>query len=133
MNNDAITNVRQQLQNFEDRFRKTARRWKLSYRGFLLGSVISSTVAAVIGQLKYFGPDGAPDAAAILAGLSALLTTLIVLLDFESNWRLNRRFRHEVSALMLESYRTTADADVLLQKLQDIVQRRTEALIGQDA
>lgn len=133
MNNDNLANVRKRLQEFEAKFRGSAQNWKLGYRSCLGASTFFSAAAAIVGKLEYFKPEAATDVAAILAGITAVIITLIAAFDFESNWRLNRRSRHEITALLLESEKSTADPDTLLSELQMIIHRRNEALNKQDA
>ena len=70
--------------------------------------------------------------AAMLAALAAVITTLIAALDFEVNWRINRRSRHDVDAIALELEKSTAKADDLLADLQDVVRHRNDDLEKQD-
>lgn len=128
MSDEKIQKVRALLTEYEDRYRRSARNWKVGYRALLVMSAIFSTSAAVIGKHA----DGGSDVAAIFAGAAAVLTTLIAALDFEVNWRINRRSRHEVDVIALESEKSTADADKLLADLQEVVKRRNDDLNKQD-
>ena len=99
------------LLHHEQSYGRYARNWKLGYRLLLVTSALFSTGAAVIGKLVYFKIEGATDIAAILAGITAVITTLIAALDFEANWLLNRKAKHDVTAIILESKKSTATPD----------------------
>lgn len=126
-----LDKVRTMLADYERGYRRSAWRWKVGYRTLLVVSAILSTGAAVIGKLDFFKTDGS-DIAAILAALAAVITTLIAALDFEVNWRINRRSRHEVDVIALEAEKSTAEPDKLLSQLQEIVRRRNDDLNKQD-
>jgi hypothetical protein len=49
----------------------------------------------------------------MLAGTAAVMTTLLAALDFESNFRINRRSRHQVQVLLLDAEKTSAASDRL--------------------
>ncbi|WP_210670566.1 hypothetical protein, partial [Pseudomonas chlororaphis] len=65
------------------------------------------------------------DLSSILAGAAAVSMTIIASLDFESNFRINRRSRHQVQLLLLEAQKSQVKADTLLDGLKDVVNRRT--------
>lgn len=132
---EPIEKVRTILQEYEGKYSRSAKRWKLSYRVLLVVSAVFSTSSALIGKLEYFKFNASglnSDVAAILAALVAVITTLIAALDFEVNWRVNRRSRHEVDVIALESEKTGADVNVLLSDLQEVVKRRNDDLNKQD-
>lgn len=64
----------------------------------------------------------------MLAGTAAVMTTLLAALDFESNFQINRRSRHQVQVLLLDAEKTSAAPDRLLEGLQEVVNRRTHVL-----
>lgn len=132
MSDETIRKVRTILAEYEGNYRRSAWRWKFSYRTLLVVSAMFSTGAAVIGKLDYYEFNGGSDIAAILAAAAAVITTLIAALDFEVNWRINRRSRHEVDVLSLESEKSTANSDKLLTELQAIVMKRNDDLNKQD-
>jgi hypothetical protein len=123
-----LEEVGERLHSYEQRYRDSARRWKVWYRFFLVMALFMSATAAVIGKLDWRDPKRGADLAAISAGFAAILTAVIGGLDFESNWRVNRRSRHEVTHLLLEAAKATADPDKLLSDLQAVVARRSEAV-----
>jgi hypothetical protein len=132
MQDEAISRARAILSQHEQKYRKSAWRWKVGYRALLVSSALFSTSAAIVGKLEYYGFDGGSDIAAVLAGLAAVITTLIAALDFEVNWRINRKSRHDVVVIDLEAEKSTADADKLLDELQKVVKQRNEDLNKQD-
>ncbi|EKE76143.1 hypothetical protein [Gallaecimonas xiamenensis] len=132
MSGENLQYVRSLLAQYAQKYRRSALRWKLSYRALLVLSAVFSTAAAVIGKLDghYFASHS--DVAAICAAVAAVITTLIAALDFEVNWRINRQSRHEVDIIGLAAEKSDADADQLLSELQAIVARRNESLNRQD-
>lgn len=132
MNEEPLQNARERIREHELKFRKSAFRWKVGYRSLLVISALFSTSAAVIGKLETYTFTGATDVAAILAAATAIITTLIAALDFEVNWRINRRSRHEVSIIALEAEKSSATADQLLSDLQQVIKSRNDDLNKQD-
>mgnify|MGYP001301446406 CR=1 FL=1 len=132
MSDETTQRVRALLTEYEGKYRRSAWRWKVGYRTLLVVSALFSTSAAVIGKLEHYKLDSGSDLAAMLAAAAAVITTLIAALDFEVNWRINRRSRHEVDVIALESEKSTADADKLLANLQEVVKRRNDDLNKQD-
>lgn len=132
MSNETIDKVRTLLADYEGKYRRSARNWKVGYRSLLVVSATLSTGAAIIGKLDYFKHDAGSDIATIFAASAAVITTLIAALDFEVNWRINRRSRHEVDVITLEAEKSTAEPDKLLSDLQEIVRRRNDDLNKQD-
>ncbi|MGO1001845.1 hypothetical protein [Lysobacter sp. CA196] len=132
MNENAQTDTRSILRAHEDRYRRSARRWRIGYRVLLVASALLSSFAAIAGKLQIwqFGHPG--DVAAIAAASAAVVTTLIAALDFETNARANRRSRHEISILLLEAEKSTASRDALLLGLQDVIKRRNDELCKLD-
>ncbi|MCM3873815.1 MAG: hypothetical protein ND895_24265 [Pyrinomonadaceae bacterium] len=124
--------VRALLSIYEQRYRRSASRWKLGYRALLVASAIFSTAAAIVPKLTLLHLEASSDVASILAGGAAVITTLIAALDFEVNWRVNRRSRHEVGVVRLEANKSKATPDGILTELQDVVKRRNEDLNKQD-
>lgn len=120
--------LEQTLLHHEKSYGSYARNWKLAYRLLLVTSALFSTAAAVIGKMDHFKIEGATDIAAILAGITAVITTLIAALDFEANWLLNRKAKHDVTSIILESKKSTATPDALLAELQKVVSGRTGSI-----
>jgi hypothetical protein len=129
---DQIIKTRDLLADHEAKYRSSAMRWKFSYRALLVASALFSSSAAVVGKLEYYKFDCASDIASILAATAAVFTTLIAALDFEVNSRINRRSRHEVGVLLLEVEKSTANPDVLLSSLQEVIKRRSDELSKPD-
>lgn len=132
MDDEKIKRVRTLLSEYEGKYRRSAFRWKVGYRTLLVISALFSTSSAVIGKLEFYKVDGGGDIAAMLAAAAAVTTTLIAALDFEINWRINRRSRHEVDVIALESEKSSASPDELLSELQNVVKRRNDDLNKQD-
>jgi hypothetical protein len=91
-----------------------------------------SASAAIVGKLEYYTFDGASDAASMLSGLAAVITTLIAALDFDLNWRINRRSRADVQIIVLDSEKEDADPGMLLTALQGVIKRRIDELQKSD-
>jgi hypothetical protein len=124
---DELSPVRQRIIEYQTKFRRATQVWRSSYRVLLVVSALFSAGAAVVGKLEYFTFQGADDVASVLAGLAAVVTTLIAALDFEVNWRINQKSRREVDIIALEADKSTADPDQLLADLQRVVQQHDSA------
>lgn len=128
-----LDTVSEQLDKYESKYRLSANNWKRGYRTLLILSAMLSVLAAISVQtvgVKYYIFH--IQISSIFSGAAAVVTTIIAALDFETNWKVNRRSRHEVDILKLESKKSDADADKLLSDLQDVVRRRNEGLTKQD-
>lgn len=79
------------LEKQESRYRWSALRWKIGYRLMLILSAVLSASAALVAKLSFVPEELGSDLSAILAGGAAIMTTVMAALDFESNFRLNRR------------------------------------------
>ncbi len=123
-----LTKARQILADHEKRYRNSATRWKFSYRFLLLLSALFSGTSAIVAKLTYYKVPGPEDTAAILAAAAAIITTVIAALDFESNTRVNRKSRHQVSVLLLELEKSNTNSDDVLTQLQKVIEQRSEEL-----
>ena len=131
-NNEKLADVKNILGKYEKRYRASAKWWRVSYRVLLVTSALLSASAAIVGKLDIYTIDASGDITSILAGLAAVFTTLIATLDFETNWRINRRSRYAVDLVALEAEKTDADPDKLLDALREIVSQRNEGLGKQE-
>tara|TARA_R110000868_G_scaffold210845_3_gene460940 strand:+ start:410 stop:808 length:399 start_codon:yes stop_codon:yes gene_type:complete len=128
MSDESLDHVKEILVTQEQKYRRSSTRWKVGYRFLLVFSALLASAAAVIAKLTFIPSDAGEDAASILAGAAAVMTTLLAALDFESNFRVNRRSRHQVQVLLLDAEKTGANPDLLLEGLKDVVNRRTHDL-----
>jgi hypothetical protein len=113
----------------EGKYRRSAMRWKFAYRFLLVVSALLASAAAIISKLSFLDDKAlSADWSSMLAGTAAVLTTLLAALDFESNFRINRRSRHQVQILLLDAEKSEAVPDKLLEGLQQVVSRRTHDL-----
>lgn len=113
----------------EGKYRRSAMRWKVGYRFLLVVSALLAAAAAIISKLSFLEDKNlSADWSSMLAAAAAVMTTLLAALDFESNFRINRRSRHQVQVLLLDAEKTDAAANKLLEGLQDVVNRRTHDL-----
>jgi len=117
---------------YERRYRNSAFRWKFGYRILLVLSAVFSTAAAIVPKLTFFRWQASTDWASILAGCAAIITTLVAALDFEVNWRVNRKSRHAVGVLRLEANKSDIHTNSLLTELQKVIRARNEDLNKQD-
>ena len=132
MPGESLEGVKSLIAQYEHKYRQSARNWKLGYRFLLVASAFLSATAAIIGKFNVLTFPAAGDVSSILAALAAVLMTIIAALDFEVNWRINRRSRHEVDVIAREAEKSTADPDKLISALQDVIKRRNEDLNKQD-
>lgn len=56
------------------------------------------------------------------------MTTVMAALDFETNFRLNRRSRHQMQILVIEAMKEGADPEALLSSAQKVIDERTKEL-----
>ncbi|AZD20100.1 hypothetical protein C4K24_0775 [Pseudomonas chlororaphis subsp. aurantiaca] len=123
---DELTHAKEILLAQEQKYRRSAFKWKLGYRALLISSAILASAAAIVSKLSIIeSKDTAADLSSILAGAAAVAMTIIASLDFESNFRINRRSRHQVQLLLLDAHKSGVNADTLLDGLKEVVNRRT--------
>ncbi|HDS0928628.1 hypothetical protein ACFW6U_06070 [Pseudomonas guariconensis] len=116
------------LEKQESRYRWSALRWKIGYRLMLILSAVLSASAALVAKLSFVPEELGSDLSAILAGGAAIMTTVMAALDFESNFRLNRRSRHQMQILVIEAMKDGANPEDLLSSAQKVIDERTKEL-----
>jgi hypothetical protein len=116
------------LQRLESRYRWSAMRWKVGYRLLLILSALLSASAAIVAKLSFIDSTVGTDWSAMLAGAAAVMTTVMAALDFETNFRLNRRSRHQMQVLVLEAMKGDPDPKGLLTAAQKVINERTKEL-----
>lgn len=86
----------------------------------LLGfsSFCSAIAAALIGLELY------QTSSAILAACAAVSTTAIASLEFEKNWLLNKKSKHQADLLLLDIKQGESDVSKLIEDLKAIVKER---------
>lgn len=130
-NNEELQNI---LNKYEREYRRSALKWKIGYKFFLILSVVFSLISAMLMKatttewiflyhLKINQSD-----APFLAVLAAIFTTIIGSLDFEKNWKINRRSRHEIDLLRLKLKKSNADSDQILDGIQQVIKNRIDDL-----
>ncbi|CAG8870731.1 hypothetical protein [Pseudomonas fluorescens] len=125
---DQLGRVKEILVTQEQKYRRSSTRWKVGYRVLLVFSALLASAAAIISKLSFIPNHAGEDWSSILAATAAVMTTLLAALDFESNFRINRRSRHEVQLLLLAAEKANANTDELLDGLQNVINRRTHDL-----
>lgn len=129
---DGLARAVSLLEDHERKYQRSALRWKWGFRSLLIASAALSGLAAIATKLSFLqGPVNA-DIASISAAVAGVITTAIAALDFESNWKVNRRSRHEVAILRLEAAKSSADVNALLNSLQQVVRHRSDELSRSD-
>ncbi len=129
MSDEHLVRTKAILAAQEGKYRRSAMRWKVGYRFLLVLSALLASAAAIISKLSFLDDKAlSADWSSMLAGTAAVMTTLLAALDFESNFRINRRSRHQVQVLLLDAEKTSAAPDRLLEGLQEVVNRRTHDL-----
>lgn len=129
MSDEHLARTKAILAAQESKYRRSAMRWKVGYRFLLVVSALLASAAAIISKLSFLDDkDLSADWSSMLAGTAAVMTTLLAALDFESNFRINRRSRHQLQVLLLDAEKTSATPDKLLEGLQEVVNRRTHDL-----
>lgn len=128
MNEEKMGQVMAVLQRLESRYRWSAMRWKVGYRLLLILSAVLSASAAIVAKLSFIDSSAGADWSAMLAGGAAVMTTVMGALDFETNFRLNRRSRHQMQILVLEAMKGGPDPKDLLTAAQRVINERTKEL-----
>lgn len=105
MDDDALRPVVEILDKQESTYWWSALRWKVGYRMLLTSSALLSSLAAIVAKLSIFEPKLGSDISSILAGCAAVVTTLMAVLNFETNSRLSQRSLHQIQVLLLEDWR----------------------------
>ncbi|WP_277587818.1 hypothetical protein [Pseudomonas chlororaphis] len=87
---DELTHAKEILAAQEQKYRRSAFKWKLGYRTLLIISAVLASAAAIVSKLSIIeSKETAADLSSILAGAAAVAMTIIASLDFESNFRVN--------------------------------------------
>ena len=128
MSDQKLMNVKKILENYDRKYRLSVFRWKLGYRALLVTSLISTLLSAAVVKFRLNFALGVDNLAAALALLATVITGIIASFRFEENWRINRRFRHQVSLIIIESEKSTANPDELLSMLQQVIMKRSDEL-----
>ncbi|CAI9007607.1 DUF4231 domain-containing protein [Pseudomonas chlororaphis] len=128
MDKERLGQVMAVLQQLESRYRWSAMRWKVGYRLLLILSAVLSASAAIVAKLSFIDSTSGPDWSAMLAGGAAVTTTVMAALDFETNFRLNRRSRHQMQILVMEAMKGESDPKDLLTAAQKVINERTKEL-----
>lgn len=128
MDEERMGQVMAVLQRLESRYRWSAMRWKVGYRLLLILSAVLSASAAIVAKLSFIDSSSGTDWSAMLAGGAAVMTTVMAALDFETNFRLNRRSRHQMQILVLEAMKGDPDPKDLLTAAQKVIDERTKEL-----
>ncbi|WP_409313463.1 hypothetical protein [Pseudomonas putida] len=128
MDDERTPEVMVVLQRMESCYRWSAMRWKVGYRLLLILSAVLSASAAIVAKLSFLDPSTGSDWSAMLAGGAAVMTTVMAALDFETNFRLNRRSRHQMQILVLEAMKGDSNTNGLLAAAQKVINERTKEL-----
>ncbi len=118
------------LQNRRDSYATSARIWKVATRAFLILSVLSASIAAVIPGLEsngfsLFQDEKTASIWTILsASLAALLSTLSGTLKCEENFIFNRKHRHDTDQLIVELSKQDTSLIDVQDKLKLIMEER---------
>ena len=128
MEEERLAQVMAVLQRLESRYRWSAMRWKVGYRLLLILSAVLSASAAIVAKLSFIDSTLGTDWSAMLAGGAAVMTTVMAALDFETNFRLNRRSRHQIQILVMEALKGDQDPKDLLTAAQKVINERTKEL-----
>lgn len=128
MEEERLAQVMAVLQRLESQYRWSAMRWKVGYRLLLILSAVLSASAAIVAKLSFIDSTLGTDWSAMLAGGAAVMTTVMAALDFETNFRLNRRSRHQIQILVMEALKGDPDPKDLLTAAQKVINERTKEI-----
>jgi len=119
-----------ETQRLESRFQRAINRWNFWYYTCMYGSIVLSTLAALVLKLEVVTGAWQKDVAAGLAALSAIVGTAMVSGNFERRWRTARRARASVQQLRLAMMNPRANLAELTKELEDCVSRYTDGVLG---
>jgi hypothetical protein len=98
------------------KFRRGSAGWATAYHVSLFGAAILSATAALLLKIP---ETPSANAAAILATIAALLTTLSSVGSFESKWHADRDAFYRLDELLLDARASDLDADKLRKRLHE--------------
>ncbi len=107
-------------------YRKTAKTWRIGYRTLVIASVACSAFATMLANSAWTGT------AALLAGLAGICTTVIGTLEFEQNWKANRRARHRTDLLVIDMDAGESNVEKLCKGMAEIINEALENDHGED-
>ncbi|WP_200890656.1 hypothetical protein [Pseudomonas nitroreducens] len=128
MDDEALSPVVSILEKQESRYWWSALRWKVGYRMLLTSSALLSALAAIVAKLSIFEPQLGSDISSILAGCAAVMTTLMAVLNFETNSRLSQRSLHQIQVLLLGAKKSGANPDKLLESAQKVIEAQSREM-----
>jgi len=111
--------------------------WSCAYHGALCLAALLSAAGGIILKLESILKDRdalRKDIAALCAGLAALLLTLSATTDANRKWQSNRVAEYATENLLYEMATTSpTDAKQLYKRLEEIVVRQNEGILGSDS
>lgn len=110
-------------------FYKSALTWKVLYRTALILTAAFGSIAAVLPHLhNYIHINSAEDmlsgSASVFAACSALLASILGILNCEEYFQLNRKHRYEVEILLKKAALTKVVDDDAIKKMESIMVER---------
>ncbi len=116
---DELESVKKLIEDRKFSYGNSAFNWKVSYRTLLIISSFLSAIAAAL-----VGLEICRTLSAVCAALAAVSTTAIASLEFEKNWLINKRAKHQADLLLLEIKKGEQDTEKLIDGLKAIVKER---------
>ena len=126
---DLMAMIDQKFKSY-DRWSKT---WSFMYQSFLIISALASAGAALVLKLDSMKDvQYQTDISAILAGLAAVLTTLIAAGGFDRKWRVSRASRNSIEQLKINLTNPDFETGEIRAKLVEILQTHNEGVSGSE-
>jgi len=124
-------NIQEQIDEKYRRYNWGSKWWSFAYHCSVFTSAISSAAAALILKLDVFKDvAGKTDYCAVLAALSAILTSISAIGGFHSKWLTNRRSRGRLEEVRIYFSGTNASAEETLRRLTELHQTHEAGILG---
>jgi hypothetical protein len=131
-----LKNIAQRVSEKNREYRKSTFWWSTAFHGSLLLAAFLSAASGIILKVESAGANREKfkkDLAAIFAGSAAFLLTLSGTLNFNRKWESNRIAAYQSENLLYQiSSSSSNDLPRVYQRLQEIVARQNEGILGQE-
>lgn len=131
-----LKNIAQRVSEKNREYRRSTFWWSTAFHGSLLLAAFLSAASGIILKVESVGANREKfkkDIAAICAGSAAFLLTLSGTLNFSRKWESNRVAAYQSENLLYQiSSSSSNDLPRAYQRLQEIVARQNEGILGQE-
>ncbi|MDQ3820029.1 MAG: hypothetical protein M3247_03930 [Thermoproteota archaeon] len=124
--------LNERIDKYYEWYGAASRKWGIIYHWSLYFSAALSAYAALSLKLDFLKSTSYQnDFPALLAGTAAVLTTIVASGGLDRRYRIFRASRGSVEKLRVEILKPDADLNAINSKLQEIIQKNTEAITGE--